>query len=91
MSSETYADVREMYMAHTMFRREFGLLPALISGVRIGDVTRLATLHLCVASWADCLWSAGPGEDPPVGRTRPNLVSMHAMGCLEAPSHEIGA
>jgi DNA-binding CsgD family transcriptional regulator len=33
MSSEPYADVREMYMAHAMFRREFGLLPALIGGV----------------------------------------------------------
>jgi hemerythrin-like domain-containing protein len=40
MSSEPYADVREMYMAHTMFRREFGLLPALISGVRAGDTAR---------------------------------------------------
>jgi hemerythrin-like domain-containing protein len=40
MSSEPYADIREMYMAHTMFRREFGLLPALIGGVRAGDVAR---------------------------------------------------
>ena len=40
MSSEPYADVREMYMAHTMFRREFGLLPALISGVPAGDTAR---------------------------------------------------
>src|ERR1700745_3884294 len=38
MSSKPYADVREMYMAHTMFRREFGLLPALIGGVGAGDV-----------------------------------------------------
>ena len=30
MSNEKYADVREMYMAHTVFRREFGLLPAAI-------------------------------------------------------------
>jgi iron-sulfur cluster repair protein YtfE (RIC family) len=40
MSSEPYADVREMYMAHTMFRREFGLLPALISGATAADATR---------------------------------------------------
>lgn len=40
MSSEPYADVREMYMAHAMFRREFGMLPALISGVRAGDAAR---------------------------------------------------
>jgi hemerythrin-like domain-containing protein len=40
MSSEPYADVREMYMAHTMFRREFGLLPAVISNVAAADATR---------------------------------------------------
>jgi hemerythrin-like domain-containing protein len=40
MSSEPYADVREMYMAHTMFRREFGLLPALVGDVRAGDTAR---------------------------------------------------
>jgi hemerythrin-like domain-containing protein len=40
MNSEPYADIREMYMAHTMFRREFGLLPALISGVSPADAAR---------------------------------------------------
>jgi hemerythrin-like domain-containing protein len=40
VSNEPYADVREMHMAHTMFRREFGLLPALIGGVSAADVTR---------------------------------------------------
>lgn len=40
MGNQAYADVREMYMAHTMFRREFGLLPALIGGVRAGDAAR---------------------------------------------------
>src|SRR5580698_5857920 len=40
MSNEPYADVREMYMAHTMFRREFGLLPALIGGVSAADAAR---------------------------------------------------
>jgi hemerythrin-like domain-containing protein len=38
--NEPMADVRDMYMAHTMFRREFGLLPQLIRDVREGDVTR---------------------------------------------------
>lgn len=40
MTTEQLADAREMYMAHTMFRREFGLLPDLISGVADGDVAR---------------------------------------------------
>jgi hemerythrin-like domain-containing protein len=35
-----HADVREMYMAHAMFRREFGLLPALVRGVGAGDKER---------------------------------------------------
>lgn len=40
MSTETYADVREMYMSHAVFRREFGLLPAAISNVAAGDAAR---------------------------------------------------
>jgi hemerythrin-like domain-containing protein len=34
------ADIREMYMAHTMFRREFGLMPALVREVADGDRER---------------------------------------------------
>ena len=34
------ADIREMYMAHTMFRREFAQLPALVRGVGAGDGER---------------------------------------------------
>jgi hypothetical protein len=34
------ADVRDMYLAHIMLRREFTLLPALIRGVRAGDTGR---------------------------------------------------
>jgi hypothetical protein len=40
MSNEPYADVREMYLAHAVFRREFGLLPALIDGAGAADVAR---------------------------------------------------
>jgi hemerythrin-like domain-containing protein len=34
------ADVRDMYMAHTMFRREFGLLPQLVRDVKSYDTKR---------------------------------------------------
>jgi hemerythrin-like domain-containing protein len=44
VSNEPSAYVREMYMAHTMFRREFGLLPALIGGVSAADVARARTI-----------------------------------------------
>jgi hemerythrin-like domain-containing protein len=40
VTNEPYADVSEMYMAHTMFRREFGLLPGLIDGVSAADIGR---------------------------------------------------
>jgi hypothetical protein len=42
MSNEPLADVRDMYLAHIMFRREIGLAPALIRGVAGGDVERAA-------------------------------------------------
>jgi hemerythrin-like domain-containing protein len=35
--SEPMADVRDMYMVHTVFRREFAALPALVRGVEAGD------------------------------------------------------
>jgi hemerythrin-like domain-containing protein len=44
MSTESHAYVREMYMAHTMFRREFGLLPVLIGGVSAADIARAAII-----------------------------------------------
>jgi hypothetical protein len=40
VSNEPYAYVDEMYMAHTMFRREFGLLPGLIGGAGAADAAR---------------------------------------------------
>ncbi|MFD5426221.1 hemerythrin domain-containing protein [Streptomyces sp. NPDC127084] len=40
--SEPMADVRDMYMAHRMFRREFRLLPQLVRDVRPGDTERAA-------------------------------------------------
>ncbi|MFF3945943.1 hemerythrin domain-containing protein [Streptomyces sp. NPDC001902] len=38
--SETMADVRDMFMAHTMMRREFRLLPQLVRDVEAGDTRR---------------------------------------------------
>jgi hypothetical protein len=67
MSSEPYADVREMYMAHTMFRREFGLLPAVISNVAAADATRAHHHHQAEDTY---LWprlvSRAAQEAPPI-------------------------
>ncbi|MFD3451916.1 hemerythrin domain-containing protein [Streptomyces sp. NPDC058691] len=38
--NEPMADVRDMYMAHTMMRREFRLLPQLVRDVATGDTKR---------------------------------------------------
>ncbi|MEV6167656.1 hemerythrin domain-containing protein [Streptomyces sp. NPDC051954] len=38
--TESPADVRDMYMVHTVFRREFGLIPGLVRGVAEGDTGR---------------------------------------------------
>ena len=42
MSDEPLADVRDMYLAHIMFRREIGLGAGLILGVAAHDVERAA-------------------------------------------------
>jgi hemerythrin-like domain-containing protein len=41
---EPLADTRDMYMVHAMFRREFGLLPALVRDAADGDGERVATV-----------------------------------------------
>jgi hemerythrin-like domain-containing protein len=40
INTEPLADIREMYMVHTVFRREFGLAPDLVRGVADGDTER---------------------------------------------------
>ncbi|MCI2423853.1 hemerythrin domain-containing protein [Saccharopolyspora sp. K220] len=44
MINEPLVDVRDMHMAHIMYRREIGLAPALIRDVADGDVKRAATV-----------------------------------------------
>ena len=43
-----YADARDMYLAHTMFRREFGLMAGLVRGVSAGDEehTQIVVKHI---------------------------------------------
>lgn len=44
MTGEPLADARDMFAVHTMFRREFGAAPNLISSVADGDEQRTATV-----------------------------------------------
>jgi hypothetical protein len=42
MTNEPLADARDMFAVHTMFRREFGLMPGLVREVAPGDGQRAA-------------------------------------------------
>lgn len=69
MSIEPLADVRDMYMAHTMFRREIGLAPALIRDVADGDVEEeraipLIEKHITAAEWGAMIADGGVGLSP---------------------------
>src|SRR5215470_1183964 len=44
MTGEPLADARDMFAVHTMFRREFGAVPSLISSVADGDEQRTAVV-----------------------------------------------
>jgi hemerythrin-like domain-containing protein len=50
--NEPLADARDMFAAHTMFRREFGLMPGLVRAVAAGDKQRssLVADHIAVVS-----------------------------------------
>jgi hemerythrin-like domain-containing protein len=50
--NEPLADARDMFAAHTMFRREFGLMPGLVLGVTAGDERRAAVVadHIALVS-----------------------------------------
>ena len=51
-SDGPHADVRDMYMVHATFRREFGALPGLVQGVQTGDTERSQVLadHIDILS-----------------------------------------
>jgi Hemerythrin HHE cation binding domain len=50
---EDYADTRDMYTIHTMFRREFGLLPGLVRTTAADDTerARVVTEHIRLISF----------------------------------------
>ncbi|MFF9364979.1 hemerythrin domain-containing protein [Streptomyces griseoluteus] len=57
------ADSRDMYAVHTMFRREFGVLPALIRGVSAHDRARTQIVADHVALLVDLLHAHHRSED----------------------------
>jgi hypothetical protein len=51
-TNEPLADARDMFAVHTMFRREFGLMPGLVRAVTVGDTrrVRLVADHVALVS-----------------------------------------
>ncbi|SCF14293.1 hemerythrin domain-containing protein [Micromonospora chokoriensis] len=60
---EAMADVRDMYMAHTTFRREFTLLPQLVRDVTPGDAKRAETVGAHAELLCHMLHLHHEGED----------------------------
>jgi hemerythrin-like domain-containing protein len=63
MTDEPLADARDMFVVHTMFRREFGLMPGLVRAVAAEDTTRAALIADHVALLAQGLALHHQGED----------------------------
>ena len=63
MTGEPLADARDMFAVHTMFRREFGAAPNLISSVADGDEQRTAVVADHIALLTLILQVHHSGED----------------------------
>jgi iron-sulfur cluster repair protein YtfE (RIC family) len=63
MAEEPLADARDMFAVHTMFRREFGLMPDLVRGLMAGDTGRAVAVGDHVALVSTMLDIHHSGED----------------------------
>ncbi|PRX60382.1 hemerythrin HHE cation binding domain-containing protein [Nonomuraea fuscirosea] len=61
--NQPMADVRDMFMVHTMMRREFGLLPQLVREVTAGDTHRSTVVGRHAALMCVVLHLHHEGED----------------------------
>jgi hemerythrin-like domain-containing protein len=62
-TSNSMADSRDMIVVHTMFRRQFAGIPALVSEVRDGDTDQVAIVADHVAWMVEFLHAHHEGED----------------------------
>lgn len=62
-TDEPLADARDMFAAHTIFRREFGLMPALVRAVPAGDAARTTVVGDHVEMVRSVLEHHHVGED----------------------------
>jgi hemerythrin-like domain-containing protein len=61
--NEPLADARDMFAAHTMLRREFGLMPGLVRAAAPGDTGRAALIAGHIALMSGFLDGHHSGED----------------------------
>ncbi|MFC7710608.1 hemerythrin domain-containing protein [Micromonospora lupini] len=89
---EAMADVRDMYMVHILFRREFGLLPQLVRGVRPGDVKRAEVVGAHAALMCQQLHLHHEGEDIflwPLLAERGGAEAAAVVPTMQAQHHAI--
>jgi hemerythrin-like domain-containing protein len=90
--NEPLADARDMFAAHTIFRREFGLMPGLVRAVAAGDTQRSALVAGHVAFVSSVLNHHHSGEDayvwPPLRERCPGDCAA-LVDVMEAQHHAI--
>jgi iron-sulfur cluster repair protein YtfE (RIC family) len=92
MVNEPLADARDMFAAHTMFRREFGLMPGLVRAAAAGDKQRSALVADHVAMVTGVLNHHHAGEDAyvwPRLRERCPADCAALVGVMEDQHHAI--
>ena len=76
--NEPLADARDMFAAHTMFRREYGLMPGLVRAVTAGDMHRAALVADHIAMVSTVLTHHHSGEETHVW---PRLLERCPLDC----------
>lgn len=90
---EPMADVRDMYAAHMLLRREFRLLPDLIRAVRAGDTKRSEVVGAHAALVGEILHLHHEGEDLflwPLLLERAGQEAAAIVPTMEEHHHTIG-
>lgn len=90
--NEPLADARDMLVAHTMYRREFGLMPGLVRGVASGDSARAGLVADHVTLMTEELTAHHRAEDRqvwPLLRERCPDECASVPGIMEDQHHVI--
>lgn len=92
-ASGPYADTRDMYMAHAMFRREFSLMPGLVRDVAVGDLGRVQIVAAHIELVETVLHHHHDAEDKhlwPKLQAREPAAATEIVHVMEEQHAEIG-